>query len=193
MSFDQILTQLAAANGLLETDTDETGAPTTTTKATTTTIVFDIANVSFGNLNSIDPTINPPPGFHFEPLNESQIPILETSAALVGPTATSLHTVVGSPLAPDDGSFAPGGIMMYLGNGTTEFQQEIATALIDDGSAPVPFQVGRFDGSLFTRGDGTQGWVGPFEDSAILVSIDTVDPDHVALRAVLDGLATANP
>ena len=96
-------------------------------------------------------------------------------------------------MAPDDGSLAPGGIMMYLGNDTTAFQQEIATALIDDGSAPVPFRVGRFDGSLFTRGDGTQGWVGPFEDSAILVSIDTVDPDHVALRAVLDGLAAANP
>jgi len=166
---------------------------TTTTATTPTTVTFDIANVSFGDLNSVDPTINPPAGFHFEPLTPAQIDILRTSARLVGPTATSLHTVVGSPLYPDDGSPPPGGIIMYLGDGTPQFQQQIADALITDGSAPIPFQVGSLVGTLFTRGDGTQGWVGPFHDSAILVSIDTVDPDHVALKAVLEPLAAANP
>ena len=187
-----ILDDLAAANP----DVIASGTSTTTASQTSgspTTVAFNIDNVSFGDLNSVDPTINPPAGFHFEPLTDAQIDILRTSGNLVGPTATSLRTVVGSPLFPDDGSPPPGGIIMFLGNGTPEFQQQVATALITDGSAPVPFQVGGLAGTLFTRGDGTQGWVGPFHDSAILVSIDTVDPDHVALKAVLDGLAASNP
>ncbi len=165
---EQDMQSLAANN-------PQSGA-TTTTATTPTTVTFDIANVSFGDLNSVDPTINQPAGFHFEPLTPAQIDILRTSAKLVGPTATSLHTVVGSPLYPDDGSPPPGGIIMYLGDGTPQFQQQITDALINDGSAPSPFQVGPVTGTLFTRGDGTQGWVGPFHDSAILVSIDTVDP-----------------
>jgi hypothetical protein len=177
----------------LAANNPDAGAATTTSPPTPTTVVFSIDDVSLGNLNSVDPTINPPAGFHFEPLNDAQVGFLRTSANIVGPTATSLHTAIGSPLSPDDGTTAPGGIIMYLGDGTAAFQQQVATALIEDGSAPVAFQDGSLVGTLFTRGDGTQGWVGPFHDSAILVSIDTVDPDHVALKAVLDGLAAANP
>lgn len=190
---EQHLESLAANNlNSTETTTAETTADTSSattsasTEPPTTAATFSIDNVTLGNLNTADPTMNPPAGFHFEPLSDFQMGLIRSSAELVGPAAPSLHTVLAAPFAPDDGSAQIGGLNQYLGDGSAEFQQQVAATLLASGTDPQSLAVGQFVGTSFTRSNGTPAWVGPFHDSMLLIGLDVGDPTMETMLTLLD-------
>jgi hypothetical protein len=182
-SLEQHLRSLAVNNpDVTETTTATTG------RTSQTTSTGDIADITLGNLNSVEPTINPPSGFTFRALVDAEIEQLQGARDQVAPTTRALSSVLGSPFVADGSGVIPGGIILYVGDGTATFQQDVIDALLADGTEPRSLDVGQFVGTSYTQGDGSQGWVGRYHGAVMDMGL-VQGQDQ---QAFLSGLDAAN-